>query len=89
MNLSGLPSIDSIILKLVHQGDIVLYETDLKIPECDCLEKTLLLKQVTNIIAQLQAEGRIDIKADIKVKFIGDRRVLNDIQLLPGDVMYG
>jgi hypothetical protein len=80
--------VQEIILKLVHQGDIVLYETDLKIPDCKCLEKTLLLKQVTNIIAQLQAEGRIDIKANIKVKFVGDKRVLNDIQLL-ADSGYG
>jgi hypothetical protein len=71
-----------IVYKLVNQGDIVLYETELEIPDCKCLEKTLLLKQVTNIIAQLLAEGRIDIRADIEVKFIGDKRVLNDIQLL-------
>jgi hypothetical protein len=80
--------VKEIIYELVHQGDIVLYDPDLEIPECKCLEKTLLLKQVTNIITQLQAEGKIDIRADIKVKFIGDKRVLNDIQLL-ADSGYG
>lgn len=71
-----------IIMKLLEQGDLVLYEQPLVIPECNCLEKTLFLKQLNNIIAQLQAEGKLDTKADIKVLFIGDVRVLNDIQLL-------
>jgi hypothetical protein len=71
-----------IIMSLVEQGDLVLYEKPLVIPECKCLDKMLLLKQLNNIIAQLQAEGKVDIKADIDVRFVGDVRVLNDIALL-------
>jgi hypothetical protein len=73
-----------IIMSLVEQGDLVLYEKPLVIPECKCLDKMLLLKQLNNIIAQLQAEGKVDIKADIAVRFVGDVRVLNDIALLAG-----
>ena len=41
-----------------------------------------LLEQVTEEVGRLLAIGKIDINVELKLKFIGDKRVLADIKLL-------
>ncbi|MBN2592738.1 MAG: hypothetical protein JXA81_04455, partial [Sedimentisphaerales bacterium] len=45
-------------------------------------------QRVTDEMARLLAMGKIDIETDLNAKFIGDKRVLADIQLL-ADCGYG
>ena len=35
-----------------------------------------------SVIARLQATGQIDIRADLSIRFTGDQRVLDDLELL-------
>ncbi len=74
--------IRNIISILYDQGKLVIYEQPLKLPEEIKRKDGILLEQITGEIAKLQAIGKIDIQTDLMVKFIGDKRVLEDIRLL-------
>ncbi len=71
-----------IIMTLAERGKIILYEQPLKIEDKPYSPDTKLLEQVIDEIAKLQMMGKIDIGTDIRAVFIGDKRVLQDIQLL-------
>ena len=74
--------IRDVILTLAEHSKLVIYEHPLQIEEKALQKQTKLLQQVTDEIARLQVTGKIDIGTDLKVKFIGDKRVLDDIKLL-------
>ena len=74
--------IRDVILTLAEHSKLVIYEHPLQIEEKVFEKQTKLLQLVTDEIARLQVTGKIDIGTDLKVKFIGDKRVLDDIQLL-------
>ena len=73
------------ILNLAKAGKIMIYEQPLNLPDKLSFEKTetcSVLNLVTEEIARLQAIGKIDIQTDLTVRFVGDKRVLEDIKLL-------
>jgi hypothetical protein len=73
------------ILNLAKAGKIMIYEQPLSIPDelsFKNSETCSVLTVVTEEIARLQAIGKIDIQTDLTVKFVGDKRVLQDIKLL-------
>lgn len=74
--------IRAVILTLAERGKIVLYEQPLQLPAESARKQDAPLEQVTNEIARLLAIGKIDINAELSVKFTGDKRVLADIKLL-------
>ena len=74
--------IRDVILTLAEHSKLVIYEHPLQIEEKPPQKQIQLLQQVTDEIARLQVTGKIDIGTDLKVKFKGDKRVLNDIKLL-------
>jgi hypothetical protein len=74
-------AVADILLKLTTQGKIILYQQPLRISEAFSRDG-ILLESVTAEIARLQATGQIDIKTDLKITFIGDKRVLSDLKLL-------
>ena len=74
-------AVHDIVLKLAEESKLIIYEQPLEIKEnivgCD----TLIGKSKEEI-ARLLAIGKIDIVTDLKVRFKGDKRVLQDIRLL-------
>jgi hypothetical protein len=72
----------NVILTLAERSKLVIYEHPLHLEEKIPQKQTKLLEQVTDEIARLQVTGKIDIGTDLKVCFIGDKRVLDDIKLL-------
>ncbi len=73
------------ILNLAKAGKIMIYEQPLNLPDelsSKSTETCSVLNLVTEEIARLQAIGKIDIQTDLTVKFVGDKRVLEDIKLL-------
>jgi len=74
--------ISHLIFQLAEQEKIIVYEHPLEIPKDFIGEDETLFKQVSDTLAHLQATGKIDIKMNIKVKVIGDKRVLGDIKIL-------
>ena len=74
--------IRAVIVTLAERGKIIIYEQPLKIEEKPPQPDAKLIEQVTDEIAKLQATGKIDIGTAIRVVFTGDKRVLEDIELL-------
>jgi len=70
-----------IVIKLAEQGKIVVYQQPLQFSD-EFSKDGLLLETVTKEIAKLQATGQIDIRTDLNITFIGDKRVLSDLALL-------
>jgi len=70
-----------VVLRLAQQGKLIIYQQPLQLSE-ECCPDSILLEKVTAEIARLQATGQIDIKADLNIRFIGDKRVLCDLELL-------
>ncbi len=71
-----------IITLLAAQGKLVIYQRPLPLDELEPQEGESLSQFALDEIARMQALGKIDIESDIKVAFIGDKRVLKDIRLL-------
>jgi hypothetical protein len=78
---------------LAEQGLLVIYEQPLELFDEPIHPDGTLLEQVTSELARLQATGKVDIRSELNVTFIGDTRVLSDIQLLAecgyGEDSYG
>jgi len=72
----------NVVLSLAAQGKLIMYEQPLELPDTLCPTEGTLLEKVTNETGRLLAMGKIDIGTDIKASFVGDKRVLADIQLL-------
>ena len=73
-----------VVLALTEQSKLVVYEQPLQMQyQPDEKQKQQpLLEEVISQIARLQTIGKIDIDTDVKVTFVGDKRVLADIKLL-------
>jgi len=74
--------VHSVVLALAQKSKLVLYEQPLELPERTGAGEGTLLEKVTAETARLLAMGKIDIGIDVTAQFIGDKRVLSDIQLL-------
>ena len=74
--------VHNVLQKLVEQSRLILYEHPVQLPPELISKPGPLLQNVTDIMAQLLVMGKIDVKAELAAKFIGDKRVLADIQLL-------
>ena len=71
-----------IVLRLAGNSKLILYEQPLQLPDAMAEQEGTLLEKVVDVMAQLLAMGKIDAESQLEAKFIGDKRVLFDIQLL-------
>jgi hypothetical protein len=78
----------SVVLTLAEQGKLILYEQPLQLPQEPTGNEGTLLEKVTCEMARLLVIGKIDVDAKLTATFIGDKRVLDDINLL-ADSGYG
>jgi len=74
--------IRDVISTLAEQSKLIVYEQPFQISDVPVRTEGTLLEKVIDKVAQLLVLGKIDICTDLKVTFIGDKRVLADIQLL-------
>lgn len=77
-----------VVLALAGRSKLILYEQPLTLPERPAQKEGKLLEKVIDEMARLLAMGKIDVDAQLKAKFIGDKRVLEAIKLL-ADSGYG
>lgn len=70
-----------IIIRLAEQRKIIVYQQPLLLAEAFGKEE-ILLETVVKEIARLQATAQLDIKTSLTIAFVGDKRVLKDIELL-------
>jgi hypothetical protein len=71
-----------VVLTLAGQSKLILYEQPLQLPEEPARMEGTLLEKIVDEMARLLAMGKIDVDTKMTTKFIGDKRVLADIQLL-------
>jgi len=72
----------SVVLALAERGVLIMYEQPLKLPESICGSEGTLFEKVTSEAGRLLAMGQIDIGIEMNAEFVGDKRVLADIQVL-------
>lgn len=70
-----------IIVRLAQQSKLIVYQQPLQLSE-EFNKDGILLETVVKEIARLQATGQLDIKTDLNIAFVGDKRVLKDLELL-------
>ena len=72
-----------VVLTLSEQGKVIIYERPLPIqpPEAEDARGNLM-PYVFKEVRRLQSTGVIDIDAEFPVAFLGDKRVLKDLELL-------
>lgn len=80
--------IHTVVMTLAETSKLIIYEHPLTLKDNLPRREARLMEQVTDEIARLQAHGKIDIGTNLKIRFIGDKRVLADIKLL-ADCGYG
>ena len=79
-NLSNI--VRDIVVALVEQSKLILYEQPLQLPEEPARKEGTMLEKVADEIGRLLALGKIDVDTELMVTFVGDKRVLADIKLL-------
>ena len=72
----------SVVLTLAGMGKLIIYEQPLQLPDEPARKQGPLLEKVIDETARLLAMGKIDVEYNITTTFVGDKRVLYDIQLL-------
>ena len=78
-----------VVVTLAEHGKVVCYQRPLPIEPPEPREENQTpMQYVLDEVKRLQATGVIDIESEIRVAFVGDKRVLNDLRLL-ADCGYG
>lgn len=72
----------TVVLALAERSKLIMYEQPLELPEQICGTDGTLLERVISETGRLLAMGKIDISVDMTAQFVGDKRVLADIQVL-------
>jgi hypothetical protein len=79
--------------ELLEENKIVNYSTEFSLPDIQSISEETLGEFANRAIAFLLAQGKIDLRTDLKVSFEGDKRVLADLELLArsgyGEDSYG
>ncbi len=71
-----------LFVRLMKEGSIVLYDTDLSFSDIEIGEAETLAELASRYIVHLMSVGKLDVQSDIAVTFIGDSRALNDLEIL-------
>jgi len=71
-----------IVVKLAEQGVLIMYEQPLTLSDEPVDKEGTVTEQVICEVNQLLLAGKIDVESGLRAKFIGDKRVLADIELL-------
>ena len=76
------------VLALGEKTEVVIYEQPLQLDLIDVGPEETVTEAIIREVKRLLATGKIDVESHNKVRFTGDRRVLDDIRLL-GEHGYG
>lgn len=84
-------TLDVILRDLEKRGEVIVYNK--KWDEIEIKSEESFIEYVKRAFTLLLASGNIDIKMDLNIKYIGDKRSLDDIELLAkhryGEDLYG
>jgi hypothetical protein len=68
--------------ELMDRQLIVGYQQPVELPDLTKAPDEAAVEYMNRVIAQLLAEGKIDIRTDLTIRFTGDKRVLHDLRIL-------
>lgn len=71
-----------LFVRLMREGSIVLYDTDLSFTDIDVENGETLAEYASRYVVHLMSLGKLDVQSDITVRFAGDSRALNDLAIL-------
>ena len=71
-----------VVLALAGRRKLILYEQPLELPAEPDQKEGTLLERVIDEMARLLAMGKVDVDAKLRARFVGDKRVLDAIELL-------
>lgn len=71
-----------LFVRLMNEGSIVLYDTDLSFDDIQCEEEATIAEFAARYVVHLMSVAKMDIKSDITVTFEGDSRALKDLRVL-------
>jgi hypothetical protein len=75
-------TVRAIVSSLAEQGKVILYERPIQFPQEHAQREGTLEERVVAELSRLLILGKIDVDCNVKVAFVGDIRVLGDIDLL-------
>jgi hypothetical protein len=86
-------AVRNVLMRLAEEAKVILYEQPLQAIESEVADGQPVLSFIVDAVARLQALGKMDIVTTVTATFRGDRRVLQDLQLLAangyGEDAYG
>ncbi|MBT3380204.1 MAG: hypothetical protein HN742_43260 [Lentisphaerae bacterium] len=71
-----------IVLDLAQRNQVVIYEHPLPVKSARRARDLPFEEQILNEINRLLVAGKIDVRGEVRVRFTGDERVLNDLKIL-------
>lgn len=71
-----------LFVRLMNEGSIVLYDTDLSFDDIQCEEEATIAEFAARYVVHLMSVAKMDIKSNITVTFEGDSRALKDLRIL-------
>jgi len=75
-------TVRGIVSTLAEQGQAILYERPIQFPQEPAQKEGTLEERVIAELSRLLILGKIDVDCQLKAAFVGDTRVLVDIELL-------
>ncbi|HAK46166.1 MAG TPA: hypothetical protein DCO79_09660 [Spirochaeta sp.] len=79
--------------ELLEDNKIINYASEFSLPDIKTISEETLGEFANRAIANLLAQGKIDLRTDLVVTFVGDKRVLADLEILAscgyGEDCYG
>jgi len=82
-----------LFLNLMNSDEIILYDTNLSFHDLEPADSENMAAFASRYIKHFMSIAKIDIRSDLKIKFYGDNRALNDLKILAengyGEDKYG
>jgi len=75
-------AVRKVVSALAEKGQVILYERPIQFSESPALNEGTLDERVIAELNRLLMLGKIDVECEVKVTFVGDTRVLEDLKLL-------
>ncbi len=71
-----------LFVRLMKEGRIILYDTNLSFEDLDVEPGETLAEYASRYVVHLMSVAQMDVRSDIGVRFTGDSRALNDLEIL-------
>lgn len=71
-----------LFVRLMNEGYIVMYDTDLSFTELQLENDLTIADLAARYIRHFMSIAKMDVRSEITVRFVGDSRALNDLDIL-------